>query len=384
MKPFVFKIGGQAGFGIASTGLTMDKIATRSGYYVFDYLEYPSIIRGGHNVVETIISDEPVLSPFQHTDFLIAFGQETIDRHYKELRPGSALMVDSDGKFDLEKISSRINIYKIPLNSIAREVGGSMLMRDMVALGAVLFFLEGSLTILFDLIEQEFKRKGDEVVKKNQAVAQHGFDYAAKHYVDKQRVVLTPCINPDRQIVITGNEAIALGAVAAGMQFASIYPMTPTSNILHVLAPLQEQYGFIYKQPEDEISAINMAIGAGFAGARSMVATAGGGFCLMAEGYSLAGMTETPVVIIEGMRGAPSTGLPTWTEQGDLRFMLHAGQGDFPRIVIAPGDAEEAFHVTMQAFNLAEKYQTPVVVLVDKHICESHQSFCRLLPVVIK
>jgi 2-oxoglutarate ferredoxin oxidoreductase subunit alpha len=150
--------------------------------------------------------------------------------------------------------------------------------------------------------------------------------------------------------------------------------MSPISNILTVLAANQEKYGYIYKQPEDEISAINMSIGASFAGARSMTATSGGGFSLMTEGYGLAGMTETPLVIIEGMRPGPATGLPTWSGQGDLRFVLHASQGDFPRIVLAAGDAEEAFYLTMQAFNLADKYQTPVVLLIDKNICEDDQS----------
>jgi 2-oxoglutarate ferredoxin oxidoreductase subunit alpha len=151
--------------------------------------------------------------------------------------------------------------------------------------------------------------------------------------------------------------------------------MSPISNILHVLAANQENYGFIYKQPEDEISALNMTIGASFAGARSLTATSGGGFCLMTEAYGLAGMTETPVVIINGMRGAPATGLPTWSEQGDLQFVLHAHQGEFPRLVLAAGDAKEAFDLTMKAFNLADKYQTPVVILLDKNICENDQSY---------
>ena len=192
-----------------------------------------------------------------------------------------------------------------------------------------------------------------------------------ENYLEKVQDILPVKNKVNKQIVISGNEAIALGAISAGLQFASIYPMTPISNILHVLAPLQEKYNFIYKQPEDEISAITMAIGASFAGARAMTASAGGGFCLMTEGYGLAAITETPLVIIEGMRGGPATGLPTWTEQGDLRFVLHAHQGEFPRIVLAAGDAEEAYHLTMQAFNLADKYQTPIIIVVDKQICES-------------
>jgi 2-oxoglutarate/2-oxoacid ferredoxin oxidoreductase subunit alpha len=158
------------------------------------------------------------------------------------------------------------------------------------------------------------------------------------------------------------------------LQFAAIYPMSPISNILHTLAQHQMTYGYVYKQPEDEISAINMAIGASFAGARSMTATSGGGFCLMAEGYGLAGITETPLVIIEGMRGGPATGLPTWSSQGDLQFVLHAHQDEFPRIVLAAGDVEDAFYMTMEAFYIADKYQTPVVVLLDKNICDDEES----------
>jgi 2-oxoglutarate ferredoxin oxidoreductase subunit alpha len=168
---------------------------------------------------------------------------------------------------------------------------------------------------------------------------------------------------------------VALGAISAGLQYAAIYPMSPISNILHVLAENQEKFGFVYKQPEDEISAINMAIGASYAGARSKTATSGGGFCLMTESYGLAGMTETPLVIIDGMRPGPATGLPTWSDQGDLQMILNAHQGDFPRIVLAAGDAKEAFDLTMQAFNLADKYQTPVVLIIDKDICENDQSF---------
>ncbi|MDO8638644.1 MAG: 2-oxoacid:acceptor oxidoreductase subunit alpha, partial [Candidatus Daviesbacteria bacterium] len=172
-----------------------------------------------------------------------------------------------------------------------------------------------------------------------------------------------------------GNDGITLGAISGGLQFASIYPMTPITNLLHNLALYQEKYGFIYKQPEDEISAINMAIGASIAGARSLTATSGGGFCLMTEGMGLAGITETPLVIILGMRAGPSTGLPTWSEAGDLKLALSAGHGEFPKIVLSAGDSREAFDLTKEAFNLADIYQTPVILLMDKNICENDQSF---------
>jgi 2-oxoglutarate ferredoxin oxidoreductase subunit alpha len=176
-------------------------------------------------------------------------------------------------------------------------------------------------------------------------------------------------------MALDGNESVALGAISAGIQYAAIYPMSPVSNIMHILAENQEKFGYVYKQAEDEISAINMAIGASYAGARSMTSTSGGGFCLMTEGFGLAGMTETPLVIIEGMRPGPATGLPTWSEQGDLQMILNAHQGDFPRIVLSAGDGKEAFELTMEAFNLADKYQTPVVLVIDKNICENAQSF---------
>ncbi|TRZ47061.1 2-oxoacid:acceptor oxidoreductase subunit alpha, partial [bacterium] len=173
----------------------------------------------------------------------------------------------------------------------------------------------------------------------------------------------------------SGTDGVTLGAIAAGLQFAAIYPMSPISNILTLLSANQRKYGYIVKQVEDETAAINMGLGASFAGARCLTATSGGGFCLMTEGLGLAGQTETPLVIIEGMRGGPGTGLPTWSEQGDLRMVLHAHQGDFPRIVLAPGDSREAFFLTMKAFNLAEKYQTPVILLVDKNILDDEQTF---------
>ncbi len=372
--PFSFKIGGEAGFGITSAGLSFSKVATRSGYQVFDYLEYPSIIRGGHNVAVTFISSEPVLSAYTHTNFLVALNQDSIKIHASELTEDAIVLYDSELSIQVDNLPNNVKTLGVPFGRLARETAGTIFVRDTVALGASLALLQGDFKLYEEFLAEEFAAKGKDVVKKNIDAARAGAAFALKNYAGSVQPILSSQKTKPK-LVINANEAVALGAIAAGMQFTAIYPMTPTSNILAVLAPLQKKFGFIYKQPEDEIAAINMAIGASFAGARSMVATAGGGFCLMTEGYGLAGMTETPIVIIEGMRGAPATGLPTWTEQGDLRFMLHAHQGDFPRIVLAPGDAAEAFYLTMEAFNLAEIYQTPVVIMVDKYLCESHQSF---------
>ncbi len=368
------KIGGQAGQGVKSEGLLFAKVATRSGYYIHTYTEYPSLIRGGHNVMQILFSREEVRAPIKRTDFLIALNQDTITRHISEIPDGGGILYDSEKDFTISKGSKNIRLYPVPLAKFAAEAGGKEILINTVAVGALIALIGGDITIVKTLLEEEFLKKGESIIKMNHKAAQAGYEFAKEQFADKIQPLLTPQYR-EPQMIVNGTEAVALGAIAAGMQFASIYPMTPITNILAVLALQQEKFAYIYKQPEDEISAINMAIGASFTGARSLVATSGGGFCLMTEGYGLAAMTETPLVIIEGMRPGPATGLPTWTAQGDLQFILHAHQGDFPRIVLSPGDGKEAFELTMQAFNLADKYQTPVIVLIDKNICEDDHGY---------
>ncbi|MBI5465432.1 2-oxoacid:acceptor oxidoreductase subunit alpha, partial [Candidatus Gottesmanbacteria bacterium] len=227
--------------------------------------------------------------------------------------------------------------------------------------------------ILAGVIADIFARKGEEIIRENIQAAKAGYEFIKKNLPAGRQVFsyqLKQGKAPER-LVLTGNEAIGLGAIKADLGFAAIYPMTPINGLLHFLAAHQQEGGYIYRQPEDEIAGINMAIGASFAGARSLVATSGGGFSLMVEGLSMAAMTETPLVIVMGTRPGPSTGLATWTGQGDLKFLLSASQGDFMRVVLAPGDPEECFELTQVAFDLADKYQTPVILLVDKFLCES-------------
>jgi len=377
-KITTIKMGGEAGQGIKSAGQMFAKVATRSGYQVYTYIEYPSLIRGGHNVMQINISEEEVLGPSEKTDFLIALNQETIDLHMKELSAGAAVLFDADDNLDTSKVKKKVNFYKIPLSVLAKEAGGKDILSNTVALGATIALLGGDLEIFKNLLKEQFEKKGAEIVEMNHKAAEAGYIFAKKNFEDKAKDILQPIDSISYAVptmVINGNEAAALGAVAGGVQFSAIYPMSPISNILHVLANHQEEYGYVYKQPEDEISAINMVIGAAHAGARSLTATSGGGFALMSEGYGLAGIAEVPIVIVEGMRGGPATGIPTWSEQGDLRFVLSAHQSDFPRIVLTPGDPKETFEMTMLALNLAEKYQTPVVVLIDKNVCENDQSF---------
>lgn len=371
---FTLKVGGQAGQGIKSAGMVLAKVTTRSGYHVYDYTEYPSLVRGGHNVMQIAFSLEEVTAPSSATNLLIALDQETIDRHFSELTRNSGILFSSETNLDTSKISSGINLYPIPLSSLANSAGGKELLGNSVALGATVALLGGDLKILQNLLQEEFADKDTAVILSNQKAAELGYQYVGQHLSDKIQQQLVPQNTPPLML-ICGNDAVAMGAIAGGLEFAAIYPMSPISGILHNLAGHQEKYGYIFKQPEDEIAAVNMAIGASFSGARSMTATSGGGFCLMTEGYGLAGITETPLVIVDGMRPGPATGLPTWSEQGDLLFAIFAHQGDFPKIVLAPGDSKEAFFLTRQAFNLADKYQLPVVLLIDRNICEDDQSF---------
>jgi len=370
------KIGGPAGTGVKSVGLMLDKIAARSGYQVCDNVEFPSLIRGGHNVVQVNFSLDEVTAPRLSSDLLIAFDQMTIDLHHNELKKGGGIIFDSDFA-DVSKVRKDISLYGIPLRKIANKAGEKEIFVNIVALSAALQILGGNLETFKKLIEEEYGDKGEKIVEADKKAADLGFEYAAKNYKNNLHKIMEPTSlfnSPVPYMVLNGNEAAALGAISAGMQFAAIYPMSPINNILHVLAANQEKFGYILKQPEDEISAINMAIGASYAGVRSMTATSGGGFSLMTEAYGLAGITETPIVIFDGMRGGPATGLPTWSGQGDLQMALHSHQDEFPRIVLAPGDVAETYELTIEAFNLADKYQTPVVVLLDKNICENDKT----------
>ncbi len=372
---FTVKVGGLAGQGIKSACMLLGKVATRSGYNIATYTEFPSIIRGGHNVTQVVIGNGEVIAPIRQTDLLIALNQDTIDKHADELQEDDSVIFDSEKRINTDKVAKGVKLFPVPLARFAVEAGNHELMENTVSIGAALSIFGGDLTILNDLLKEEFGKKGDEVIAMNQKAATSGYEYIKKEFSDHLSDRLHRIDPAEKKMVVNGADAVALGAIAGGIQFAAIYPMSPISNILSTLAKYQEKYGYIYKQPEDEIAAINMTIGAAYAGARAMTSTSGGGFALMSEGYGLAGMTETPIVIIEGMRPGPATGLPTWNGQGDLQFILHAHQGEFPRIVLAAGDIKEAFYMTMKAFNLAEKYQTPVVVIVDKSICDGDQSY---------
>ncbi len=362
-----WKIGGEAGFGIKSAGMMLAKIFMKTGYETFDYTEYPSLIRGGHNTYQVMIDVLEVNSVTRSVDILVALNKESIDLHRDELVAGSIVIYDQD-KITNIRAQEGVIFLPISLTELAKQAGGEV-MRNVVALGATLAVLSQPRNIADQVIKETFKGKGEQVVKNNLQALADGYKEAKKIFHEDFMCQL-PLVKKNNNILIASNEALALGALANGLNFYAGYPMTPSSTILQYLAGVAEKTGIVVKHAEDEISVINMVLGAAHVGARAMTATSGGGFALMTEALGLAGITETPIVIVDCQRPGPATGLPTWTEQGDLQFMMHAAQGDFPRIIIAPGDTLEAFQIGAEAMNLAEIYQLPVIVLLDKFISE--------------
>jgi 2-oxoglutarate ferredoxin oxidoreductase subunit alpha len=366
-----WKLGGEAGFGIMTTGFIFSKVCARAGLSVFDFTEFPSLIRGGHNTYHVRAEQKKIHSQIRTVDILAALNKETIDLHENEINPGGALIFDSEIKLD-RKLRADINAFPIPLLELAEKAGGEKIMVNNVILGASFALIDYDLKELLKVIDEVFGGKGKRISDINKASARAGYEYMKKFNSNFSHTIKK--VNSDKKMLINGNEAVAMGAIKAGCKFLSAYPMTPASGILHYLAKYERDYDLIVKQTEDEIAAMNMAIGAGFAGVRSMTCTSGGGFALMVEALSLAGMSETPLVIAEVQRPGPSTGLPTHTGQEDLKFILSAAHGEFPRVVIAPGDVDECFYETINAFNLAEKYQVPVFILSDKHLGESRKT----------
>ncbi len=361
-----FIVGGEAGQGVQAVGYILAKALARGGFHIFADQDYESRVRGGHNFFRVRAGDEEVGAVSEAVDILVALNRESIDLHRRELQSGGVVVFDGDR---VKNIGDNGNLFAVPLERLARESAGNKLMANIVALGAAVELVGYDLQILSEVVREYFGA-GD-VGQANVAAARAGYEYAGANFKGDFSCRLSP-IGDGKRMLLTGNEAIALGALAAGCKFVGAYPMTPATSIMEYMAGKAEDLDLVVVQPEDEISAINMIIGAAFAGARSMTVTSGGGFCLMVEGLGLAGMTETPIVVVNGQRSGPAIGLPTRTEQGDLEFAIHASHGEFPRAVLAPATIEDAFWLTIKAFNLAEKYQLPVILLTDQHLASSY------------
>ena len=367
---YSIKIGGEAGQGIQTIGDTLALVFSRSGYHVFTHQDYDSRIRGGHNYYQIRFSDKPVMSPRTVINILVALDMESIRQHEKELSEYGQIIYDSAA---LKEKHEKPYFLDVPFTALATEHGGSKIMANTVATGAVLGMLGIELDILLEIIRSTFKRKGEDVIRENIDSAMAGHDFAVKNCIKCNFAAEGP--SGEKLMLINGTDAIALGAISAGCKFYAAYPMTPSTGILDFMAKKAKEYGLVVEQAEDEIAAINMALGASFAGARAMTSSSGGGFALMVEGLSLAGMTETPVVIGFGQRPGPATGLPTRTEQADLQFVLYSAHGEFPRVVFAPGTPEQAFYLTNKAFDMAEKYQVPVFVVFDTYLADTAWTF---------
>ncbi|MCX7955933.1 MAG: 2-oxoacid:acceptor oxidoreductase subunit alpha [Patescibacteria group bacterium] len=372
---FSVKIGGEAGFGIMTTGLLFSKIASRLGYEVIDYVEYPSLVRGGHNAYEITVSDEKNNALKKEIDYLICLNKDTFLKQKHLLHKESIVVYDKED-FDFEENFIKVNL---PFKKIIQELKGQAIMKNTIALGGILALLGADIKVLNELIKEQFLKKGEIIVSFNQSFAQKGYEQIKNNYFSLIKNYLIEKKDKQEKIVVSGNDAFSLGSVIADCRFYCAYPMTPSSSVLTNLASWQDKTNMIVRHAEDEISVINTALGASFAGARSAVGTSGGGFALMVESLSFAGIAEIPIVVFLASRPGPATGMPTWTEQGDLLFACFAGHGEFPKIVLAPGDQKEMIDLTLKAFNLADIYQTPVIILSDMYLSEGHRSIDKKL-----
>jgi 2-oxoglutarate ferredoxin oxidoreductase subunit alpha len=368
---YSIKIGGEAGQGIQTIGDALGHVFARSGHYVFTNQDYESRIRGGHNFYQIRLSNRPVAASKGKMDIIVALDRESIRLHERELTSRGLILYDSE---TLGTKHDKPAFLDIPFAKLALEHGGDRIMANTVATGAVLGILGMDLEILTGLIVEVFEKKGEQIVSANKNAAMAGYDHALRG-CPKCSFSIGSDDTARALMLVGGSEAIALGALSSGVKFYSAYPMTPSTGIMNYLASKEKEYGIVVEQAEDEIAAINMALGASFAGVRAMTGTSGGGFALMVEGVSLAAITETPVVIALGQRPGPATGLPTRTEQGELHMVLHAGHGEFPRFIFAPGSPEQAFFLTNKAFDLAEKYQVPSFILFDTYLSDSQWSY---------
>ncbi|MFA5039611.1 MAG: 2-oxoacid:acceptor oxidoreductase subunit alpha [Candidatus Omnitrophota bacterium] len=362
------KIGGEAGQGLKTVGELLSYAFCRKGYHVFANQALQSRIRGGHNWFQLRVSDAAFQCPSAKTDILVALDKES-EYHFKELTPDSIVVLDSKQTGPLELDPGQGRILDAPMLELAKQGGGNKLMINTVAAALVMGLLDFDPAVLFGLLREIFAKKSKELGETNVSVAKAGYDFALEKKLG-EKMPDFKAAGPGKML-IPGSEAIALGALAAGCQFMSAYPMSPSTGIMTYLASKTRKFNFVMEQSEDEIASINIALGASYAGLRSMTASSGGGFALMVEGLSLAGMLETPIVIVLAQRPAPATGLPTRTAQEDLLFAIYAGHGEFARFVTAPSDIESSFYAVARAFNLAEKYRIPAIILTDQSLADS-------------
>lgn len=361
-RDFIWKMGGQQGQGVESCGEILGKVLAQEGYSLFSQRLFASRIKGGHTTIALRIATKEIATIGEHVDCLVALDQETIDIHGKEVPEGGVIIADDAFHPKFEAHTGRM-FLALPITELAKKYG-SMQMKNIAALGmsaGVLGFPEEP---FYGFIADRFAKKGDEIISKNKAIFKDGYDtaIAAMHGVELGKLATPP---KKDQLYLLGNEATALGAISAGARFMASYPITPATEIMEYMIKVVHKIHGTVVQTEDELSSCMMAMGGGYAGVRAFTATSGPGLSLMAESISMAATAEIPVVIIDVMRAGPSTGMATKVEQSDIRYAIGSGHGDAEKIVLAAASIEDCYYITQEAFNLAEKFQTPVIVLSD-------------------
>jgi 2-oxoglutarate ferredoxin oxidoreductase subunit alpha len=361
---------GQAGQGIQTVESILTKIMSSAGYNVFATKEYMSRVRGGMNSTQIRISGKPVSAFLKRIDILVPLDKGAIN-HLGD-RVSAETIIIGEKNVCCDEIQEDKRFFDIPFTKIATSLGNKVF-SNTVAVGALASLLAIEQQAISGFLAKFFSGKPKEIIDKNIEAAEKGYQKAAELPISFQIQAPKKAKPTDKhQVIINGAQAVALGAIAGGCNFVSSYPMSPSTAVLAFLAQNASKFGIVAEQAEDEIAAVNMAIGAWYAGARAMVTTSGGGFALMTEGVSLAGMMESPLVVHLAQRPGPATGLPTRTEQADLELALYAGHGEFPRIILAPGTLEEGFQLTCKAFELADKFQVPVFILTDQYFMDSY------------
>lgn len=369
LDDFTLKIAGEAGQGMQTIGAALSQGFRKNGCYIFANQDYMSRVRGGNNFFQLRIADKPIYTLRQKSDLIVALDNKSLSLHRADIANGGLIVLDKK-KFNISEESDLF--FDVPFYELANTIGDSEIFINTVCCGII----AGLSALSFDYLEAAlrdiFKNKAEQILSQNIRAANAGYAFARDNF-KKDKFKIKSAV-AGQTLLMNANDAIALGAIRSGCKFYSAYPMTPSTSIMDVMAHFSNIFHIVVEQAEDEIAAINMIIGASFAGVRSMTATSGGGFALMVEGLSLAGMTETPIVLVDAQRPGPATGFPTRTEQADLGFLIHAGHGEFARLIYAPGTIEEAFYLTIKAFNIAEKYQIPVLIMTDQHLADSYRN----------
>jgi len=372
VKQLSWKVGGQQGEGIESTGEIFSIALNRLGYFLYGYRHFSSRIKGGHTNNKIRVSCEPSRSISDDLDILVAFDQETIDLNHHELHEKGIILADANFN-PVNPSDSKARLFVVPITELATKLGTS-LMKNMVAIGATCALLKMDTSIFEEVIEEIFGRKGEQIIKMNLEALQAGRKYMDQFASELDDSFVLDKADGKKRLFLIGNDAVAMGALAAGCRFMAAYPITPASEIMEYLIKKLPEVGGAVIQTEDEIAAATMAIGASYGGVRALTASSGPGLSLKMEAIGLAGMTEQPLVIVNTSRGGPSTGMPTKQEQSDLMAMIYGTHGEIPKIVMAPSTVEESFYDTAEAFNLAEEYQCPVIVLTDLQLALGKQT----------